>query len=41
MAQVAAVVEVLAASGLPHDHDLVAITDITVIETWVGQPVTA
>ncbi len=36
-----AVDEVLAGYGLPHDHDLVTITDVTVIDAWVGQPVIA
>ena len=33
--------EVLAEYGIPHDHSLVTTTDVTVIDTWLGQTVTA
>lgn len=36
-----AVSEVLASHGLPHDHSLVPITDVTVIDTWLGASVPA
>jgi hypothetical protein len=36
-----AVEGVLEEYGLPHDHDLVPITDITVLATWLGEPVNA
>ena len=32
-----AVEAVLGEYGLPHDHDLVSITDITVIDTWQNE----
>jgi len=36
-----AVSEVLAGYGLPHDHDLVTTTEVTVIDTWLGATVDA
>ena len=32
---------VLAEHGLAHDHDLVTITEVTVIDTWLGESVDA
>jgi hypothetical protein len=36
-----AVSEVLASYGLPHDHDLVTTTEVTVIDTWLGATIDA
>ena len=36
-----AVTEVLASYGLPHDHSIVISNDVTVIDTWIGEPVPA
>ena len=33
--------EVLREYGLPHDHDLVTTTEVTVIDTWLGESVDA
>jgi hypothetical protein len=35
------VTEVLASYGLPHDHALVTTTEVTVLDTWIGQRVPA
>jgi hypothetical protein len=33
--------EVLQEYGLPHDHDQVSVTEVTVLSTWLGEPVRA
>jgi hypothetical protein len=36
-----AVTEVLVSYGLPHDHSIVISNDVTVIDTWIGEPISA